>query len=453
MRNTEFLEYDVVIAGGGVSGIGAAISAARMGAKTLLVERNDFLGGAAASGLGILGFEDRGGNPIIGGIPREIIHSMDEMGGTLGHNYCPILNSLTPINPSLFRITAFEKCAQAGADLLLHCEVVDVNVDCGHIASITVFGKCHTYEISGKVFVDCTGDGDMASMAGAHYVKGNGTGEIQPASMIFVTSNMDKDRMLDYVAQHPEEAETPEGYEMETSVDFYKSARGYNFLGFGNIIKKAIDHGDYNIPRDQFSMITSPNKNSSTINNTRIIHFDGSDLLDLTRGTIEAYRQVEELSRFIPKYIPGYENSAISLISPTLGVRESRRFAGIKTLCYEDASRGLIPDDSIALCGYNVDIHHGGDAGSDLLIIEKAYGIPYGCLVSADIDGLLFGGRIISVDWMTFGSSRIMSTSMAIGEAAGTAAALAVKKCAAPADVPVQEIRDILRENGAIVSL
>ena len=87
------------------------------------------------------------------------------------------------------------------------------------------------------------------------------------------------------------------------------------------------------------------------------------------------------------------------------------------------------------------------------MIIEKAYGIPYGCLVSSNIGGLLLGGRIISVDWMTFGSSRIMSTSMAIGEAAGTAAVLAVKKRAAPADVPVREIRDILRENGAIVSL
>lgn len=448
------MKYDVVVVGGGVSGVCAAIAAARRGVKVILIEKTEILGGVASSGLGILGFKDRDGNTVISGIAQEFIDRLYELDGTLGHNYCPILNSLTPISAALMRTVMLEKCAEAGVQMVFNCEIYNVTKDKGKVISITAFGKGEWYEIFGKVFIDATGDGDVAYLSGADYVLGNEKGEMQPASLIFTMSNVDKDQLLDFVEAHPEEAETPDDYEMEVDVSFYRNAKGYNFLGLDGPIRKARENGDYvNVPRDRFSMITHPNADTTIINNTRIINFDGTDLLAKSKGIVEGYRQLEELIKFIPKYMPGYSKSKLSMVSPTLGVRETRRILGKKTVTKDDVSKGIIPNDTVALCGYNIDIHHGMDEGSELQIVEHAYGIPFGCMLPNKVDGLLVTGRAISVDWVTFGSSRIMSTCMALGEAAGTAAALCAIHGIAPSLLPINDLRKDLVQGGAIISV
>lgn len=446
--------YDVAVLGGGTSGVAAALSAARNGAKTLLVERNQFLGGTMASGLSLLGFQDRQGRAVVGGIAQELVDALQETDDTLGHNHCPILNSLTPINAAMMQLRLVQKCREAGVSLLFSCEACRARVEQGRLKAVTVVGKGHSYDIEASVFIDATGDGDVGAMAGVPYIKGSETGEIQPASLIFSLSGVKRAPLLDYLDQHPEEAKTPDTYEMETSIDLYRSARGYNFLGLDGIIRTARENGEYNdIPRDRFSTITHPLPDRMTINNTRVIRFDGSDLLQLTQGTVEGYRQMAELLRFIPRYVPGYEQSTLTHIAPMLGVRESRRFIGEKTLCRDSALQGEIPPDTVALCGYNIDIHHGNDEGSDLYIVEHPYGIPYGVMVSEPVDGLLFTGRLISVDWDTYGSSRIMSTCMALGEAAGAAASMCAQTGTRPARLDVQALRDRLRAQGAILEV
>ncbi len=452
-RKGQTFVCDVAVFGGGVSGVAAALAAARHGMSVLLVEREDFLGGVAASGLGLLGFKDREGNSLAGGIAREIVERLDDLCGTLGHNPCPILNSLTPINAGLVRLVLFEMCEEAGVDLLLGCLPVKAEVREKRLRRVRICAKGHFYEVEACVYLDATGDGDLGELAGLPYEKGSPEGELQPASLIFAVSGVDREEVLQYVEEHPEEVETPEGYEMDVDASFFRTVRGYNLLGMDACIQKARAAGDYaDVPRDRFSMITHPNEDTMIINNTRLTDFDGTDIWQLAKGTQEACRQVEEVAKFMPNYLPGYERCALSFVAPALGIRESRRFVGLRCLREEDVRKGAIPLDTVALGGYNVDIHHGRDEGSELYIVRCAYGIPYGCMVPEHIGGILFTGRSIWADRVAFGSSRIMGTCMALGQAAGTAAAMCTSEGYEPCDVPVEQLRMLLEADGAILA-
>lgn len=451
MRNKE-LFCDVLVCGGGTAGVSAAISAARNGSNTVLVERNQFLGGMIVSGLGMLGYKDRMGNTIIRGIAQEFIDNLNKTEDTQGHNYCPILNSLTPINTAMAQLVLLKMCRDAGVHVLLGSEVIGIEKDNSSIKKAKISGTKANYSISAGIFIDATGDGELCDMAGVEFVQHQNVGEIQPASLIFSLSGINREKLLEYLEKNPDEAKTPEGYEMDTSPEFYRSAVGYNVLGLDYLIRLARKNGDYvDIPRDRFSTITNPIPDRMTINNTRIMNFDGSDLKQLNYGIKEGFRQLKELLHFIPLYVPGYENCRVTAISPLLGVRESRRCIGEKTLTKDHVLNGDISDDSVALCGYNIDIHHGGDEGSDLYIVNKAYGIPYGTMISNKVDNLFFSGRLISVDDDTFGSCRIMSTCMAMGEASGCAASLCSKLNVKPRDLDISLLRATLLSENVIL--
>ncbi len=453
-ENTRTLCCDIAVLGGGVSGVAAAIAAARQKRRVLIVEQGDFLGGVSVSGLGLLGFRDREGNPIAGGIAQELIDRLNALHGTLGHNPCPILNSLTPVNAGLVRLVLFELCEEEGIQLLFGCIPTKALVREDRLCQVRVCGKGNFFDIKADVFIDATGDGDLCSLIGLPYEKGNPDGELQPASLVFAVSGVNKEKLLKYVEDKPSEVDTPEGYEMKVEPGFFRTVNGYNLLGLDACIRKARNDGWYNdIPRDRFSLITHPNDDTTVINNTRLIDFDGTDIWQLSRGTQEACRQVEELIKFMPEYLPGFENCALSFVAPTLGVRESRRFVGKRCLTEKDVRQGEVPPDTVALGGYNVDIHHGCDEGSELYIVRRGYGIPYGCMVPEKMKGILFTGRTIWTDRVAFGSSRIMGTCIALGQAAGTAASICVQSNCETDQVPVEKLRRLLTENGAVLSI
>lgn len=453
-NKTRIIRCDVAVMGGGVSGVTAAIAAARQGMHVFLIERENFLGGVSVSGLGLLGFRDRAGNTVVNGIAQEMVSRLEALCGTLGHNPCPILNSLTPINAALMRLILFEMCLESGVNLLLGCTPVNVEIRDARLHQVCIYGSGCFFDLNARVFIDATGDGQLCEMAGLPYEKGDTDGELQPASLIFSVSGVNRKELLQYTDANPSEVETPAGYEMKVDASFFHTVKGYNLLGLDALIQKARTAGDYiDVPRDRFSLITHPNDDTTVINNTRIIHFDGTDPWQLSTGTQEAFRQVEELIKFMPAYVPGYENCALSFISPTLGVRESRRFEGLCRLCEDNIRSGKIPPDTVALCGYNVDIHHGQDEGSELYIVSHGYGIPYGCMIPRKIKGLIFTGRIICVDRIVFGSSRIMSTCMAMGQAAGIAATLCIQNECDPDTVPLEQLRSLLLKNGAVLTI
>jgi len=448
------LKYDLDVIVGCPGGLSAAISAAREGAKVLLVERSSMLGGAAASGLGVLGYLDSKGRKSLGGLAQEYIDRLEEYQAAIGHYRCPVHNSITPISPEMFKIVAVEMCKEAGVELLFNCELIDVMVDNGRVVKVAVYGKCTRVEIEAKIFIDGTGDGDLAYMAGAEYISGQDeTGIMQPSTLMFTVTGFDLEKFFKYIEENPEEAGIKESYAEGYNLDFFRSTRGLCFIGLNNLVKKARDNGEFDIPRNQFIYIKTPDEAQLAINTVRIINIDGSDIFQLSRGLEEGYRQVLQLLKFMRKYIPGFENCRITHISPSLGVRESRHFIGKKRLTRDEMYAYTNSEDTIALCAYNVDIHSGTADHIDLYKLEQPFGIPYGCLVPKSIDGLLLTGRIISVDSTVFGAARVMGPIMAAGEAAGIAAAICVKRNICPADVPVAEVREIILRNGGILEV
>ena len=442
-------EYEVAVIGGGPGGIPAAIAAARRGRKTVLVERNAFLGGAATSGLGILGYIDRQGNKALGGIAQEFIDRLKEIHGSIGHYRCPVHNSITPLNPDAFKIVALEMCLEAGVDVIFNQELYDVKAENGRVTEVSTYGKCTEYFIKAKVFVDATGDGDLAYMAGAKFVSGQDeTGIMQPSTLMFSVSGYDLDRFLDYAEKHPEDFGIKEEYAHGYDPDFFRSTPGHCFIGLTEMIRKARANGDFEVPRNQFIYITTPDKDRLSINTTRILNIDASEADQLSDGLIEGYRQIHVLLRFMNKYVPGFEDARLVEIAPTLGIRETRHFKGVHTLTRDEMYSDYVKENAIAQSAYNIDIHSGTQIHIDLTPVSKPFGIPYLCLVPETLDGVLLSGRTISVDTATYASARVMGPCIAVGEAAGEAAAIAIEEGKDVRDLDVQEIRKRLRENG-----
>lgn len=448
------LDYDVAVMGGGPGGLSAAIAAARSGARTVLVERTYALGGAAASGLGILGYLDRSGRTALGGIAQELVDRLQAVGGAIGHFRCPVHNSITPVSPDMVKIVAAAMCQEAGVDVLFGNEVMDAEVVDGRLVGATVFGKLTKTRIAARMFIDATGDGDLAAASGASFVTGqDGTGQMQPATLMFTLTDFDLDRFFDFLEQNPDEFGIKEEYAEGYDVDFFRRTPGHCFIGLQGIIARARAAGEFDVPRNQFIYITTPGQGLLAVNTSRVQRIDASDPRDLSAGLMEGYAQVLQITRLLNKYAPGFESARIAQISPALGVRETRHFQGITRLTRETMNDPATMASAIALSAYNIDIHSATQETIDLTLVEEPFGIPYGCLVPTAPHGLLLSGRTISVDTQVYASVRVMGACLAIGEAAGTAAAMAVSASVEAADVPVDQLQAELLRNGAILEM
>jgi len=447
------IKKDVVVIGGGPGGLAAAITAAREGASVLLVERNGYLGGQLGSGLPFLGFLDKKRRRIIGGFAQEFVDRLEAAGASYGHEYCPHHLSTTLIDPFYARILSFEMVREAGVEILLHCELSDVKTENGKITSVTVAGKGQQIELLANVFVDGTGDADLAYMAGAECVKGDEDGVLQPPTLMFNLGGVDIDRFADYLAANPEQlphAVIPnieEGYDAE----FIRNTKSAIFLGLNPLIEKLRKEGNCPVYRDTVIFIKQPIPGHVAINTIRLLNFDGSDLCDLSNGEMEAHLQIPALIRMFKEHVPGFEHCYLTFINSVIGVRESRRVVGRKTLTMEDAVAGYKPADTIGLCNYFLDVHNGAGQGTFRVEIEEPFGIPFGALVSKDISNLMITGRPISTDRMTFGATRIMNVCMAVGQAVGDAAAMAVKANVPPQEIDIALLRQKLLEQKAIL--
>lgn len=451
----ECCKYDVAVIGGGPGGLPAALEAARHGARVLLVEKNGYLGGNLTIGLPLLGYLDKDGNQIIQGIAQELVDDLTRRGAASPHTWCPLHNSVTIYDHEIFKVIAFEKCEKAGVDLLLHTEIIDTNVENGRLESVTLFGKSRCVEVKANVFVDATGDGDVAYLAGATYERGqHDCGTVQPPTVMCTLGGVDVEKIIAYLEDHPEQSELPESmkiYPGYNAAYFRANPRYHVMVGMRKLFSQLKAEDKLPVDRDTLIYIQSLIPGQVHINCTRHLGIDGSDALDLTRAEIEGHLQNYALVDALKKYVPGFENCYLTQIYPFVGIRESRRFMGIARLTGQDVENGRVGDDCVGLGGYIIDIHDGNGSGT---IIKKVapYGLPYGMGCSAEIKNLMLSGRCASMDSVALSSARVMPTLMTLAQGVGLGAALAARNGVAPGEVDVRVLRSILKSEGVILA-
>ena len=437
-------DADVLVVGSGPAGLGAAIASARNGARTLLVERYGFLGGNLTAGLVgpcMTSYSLDGTTQLIKGIFEEMVLRMERIGGAIhpskvaaSTEYCGFIeyghDKVTPFNPEAVKQVAMEMCLEAGVELRLHTFVVDAVMSGDTLAGVVAASKSGLEVLRGTVTVDCSADGDVAARAGVPFEIGRPEdGLTQPMTLFFRIANVDDARVKTYIADHPND-----------------------YRPFSSLVQQARERGEFPIPRRGVGMYKTLDPGVWRINPTRVQRLVGTSARDLTQAEIEGRRQVQTLMAFFRKWLPGFERCELLDTATQIGVRETRRIAGEYTLTLQDLAEGREFDDVIALAGYPVDIHSptsdgGGVTGE--LKTANIYQIPYRSLVPLKVEQLLVAGRSLAATHEALAAVRVMPPAMAMGEAAGTAAAIAVSLGIPPRRVPVPELQTRLVRQGA----
>ncbi len=419
--------FDVVVVGAGSAGATAAITAARQGARTLLLDRLAFIGGTSTAVLDTFyAFYTPGPRPrrVVGGLGWEVARRLAEAGQSFERPNTYGAGTGVTYDPEALKVLWERLADDAGVTLLLHTWATGTRVgDDGRLAAIRIWNKGGERWIEGAAFVDASGDADVCAMAGGSYDDARTSPQVQSLSTLFKLANVDVAR-----------------------------ARQVAKAELWAAMRVAAESGEYALPRIEGSWHVTPHDGVVQVHMTRVPNVDATDPEALTQAELEGRRQVQEYHRFLRDRVPGFERSAIVWTSPAIGVRESRRVHGDYRLTREDVLDGRRFDDEIALCGAPIEDHGaGGDTAWQYVRGGAAYGIPYRCLLPAGLDGLLVAGRCFSATHDAHASARSMATCMAMGQAAGSAAALAAARRATPRAIPAAEIRDRLRADGALL--
>lgn len=456
--------YDVVVSGGGTAGAIAGIASARTGAKTLIIDQYGNIGGVLALGMAFLGSGDAEGYRALGGIGWELVERSAAVRGATKITIDPMFGSVLGQDPEAIKLTLVRMAQESKVEFLLHTFVAEVITEGTKIQGLLVANKGGMEIVEGEGFVDCTGDADLVARAGGAFQFGRAEdGLAQPASAIFRVGGVDLDKVWDYLDSHPEDMSTPEGWTGESyDVGFLRKTPGATVEGFRSLIRKAQEAGDYHIPRDRLGINTFPDRREVTINVTRVHGINGTDPDDVTRAEVETQLQTLEAIRFLRKYVPGFAQAYIVSTPYQVGIRETRHIQAPYTLTKEDVMAGRDFDDQVGRGAYPLDVHDVtanaqvlgrtvGGGGVTLWKIPRSYGIPARCLTPFGIDNLTVGGRAIAATHEAAGSVRGQAVCMVTGHAAGTIAALAVQTRRTTHDVPVDQLQQTLRQQGAIL--
>ncbi|CAM3440039.1 FAD-dependent oxidoreductase [Paenibacillus lupini] len=394
-------EVDVMVAGGGPAGIGAALAAARNGASVLLIEQRGYLGGMATVSQvpAFCPYTDHI-KPVIRGIGLEILNDMKSaMERTFQEEWQEKLDWV-PIDAEVLKRLLDEKIAEAGVKVLYHTFVGNVLEQDGVIEAAIIHNKTGTQAVKASLFIDATSDADLTYLAGGQLKKGGNDGELQPGTMCFVLNNLDRQKFLSSTDIH--------GRDLK------------------HAINKAKSEGRLKVARD-WAGISWLNDHTAGFNFGHVFGIDGSNTDDLTRGAIEGRALVAHITEWLKETIPGFENAYLSLTGEQVGIRETRRIVGDYVITADDFLKCRSFPDDIARNAYFIDIHM-ANAASRMTMVHlppgESHGIPYRSLLPIGIQNVIVAGRAISTDRATQGSTRVMPNCFAMGEAAGTAAAI-----------------------------
>ena len=414
-------KYDVIVVGGGFAGVSAALSAARAGAKVLIVEKSNCLGGAATNCLV---------NPFMSNATL-LNGKRQSLSQGIFKEICSKLKKRSALKGSSFHEEELknifnESVLEAGVDLLFHAYIFEVNKQDGKIKSITIATKSGKIELYANYFIDATGDAQVAFLANCPTTLGREPDHLcQPMTLCFRVGNV-------------------------------------NIRRFGRSVKRlqlahtqALANGELINPRENILYFYTPIPNVVHFNTTRVVKKNPTDPFEVTEAETLARKQVYEIYEFMKKHADGLENSFLMMTAAEIGVRESRMIVGDYLLTESDCRAFTKFEDAIAACNYDIDIHNPEGSGTSHYYFPQGeyYTIPYRSLIPKTVDNMLVAGRCISSDHGAQASYRIMPTVCCIGEAAGCAIALAVKDNISVRDINVKKLQELLTKNGAFIGI
>lgn len=427
-----FGEYDVVIAGGGPSGIAAAVSAARHGARTLLIEHYGFLGGMGTAGgvtnfAGLYGRHNGEMQQMVHGVVDDLLPRLEALGG-LNHPQDGMQGRIRvrSYDVSAYKCAADQMLDAAGVQCLFHARAAGLLMEGDRIAALVVETKSGRLAIRGGVFIDCTGDGDVAAYAGVPFVVGDGAGSGLFPTTMFRVGHVDPEPALAAIG----EFSAINGF-MERAHKQHPDR--YQFPREGAILRPQINPTEWRA-------------NVTQLRNTEGGAMNGVDARQLSEGEKEGRRQIVNYLRFLREQVPGFEKARIVDIAPQVGIRETRRIEGIYALRGEDILDSARFDDSIGINTWPMELHAEGridwrfPTDSDRPFND----LPWRMLVPRSVENLLVAGRCASMTHEGQSAARVSGGCFVMGQAAGTAAAQAGSD-------PVQAI-DVARLQRSLVA-
>jgi hypothetical protein len=429
-------KFDLIVAGAGSCGSTAAIAGARAGARTLLIERYGFLGGTSTAVLDTFyGFYTPGTRSlkVVSGIADDVVAALQKFGACFERPNTYGAGTGITYNSEYLKVVWERLVLDSGARILLHAWIQEAKVAGGRIRSVTIATKKGLIKVEADFFIDATGDADLCHFTG---VPCELAGQDEPAQMLTTTFKV---------------ANVDVGLRKTISKEEFHSR-----------MAAAAESGEFDLPRREGSDHVTPIPGMMATNMTRVQSFvrkngeiqNASDPELLSCAEIEGRKQALEYLRFLKQCIPGYAKSELVAFGTQIGVRETRRVQGEYRLTREDVLSAKQFEDQIGLCGAPIEEHHSGhDTKWQYLPDGSCVGIPFRALIPLELENVLVAGRCFSATHDAHASVRSMAQCMAMGQAAGTAAALCVSQKHSPRELNVATLQQKLRENGAILSL
>lgn len=418
--------YDVVVCGGGPAGWTAAVASARQGKKTALIEKFSFLGGTATAGLvlPLSGFYHKEIR-VVGGIAWEFVKEMEKLGAAL----VELPHGHVSFDPEFYKLVSWRMVTQSGVDIYTNAYLSGCQNDGQRISHVIVESKNGSEAIAGDVFIDATGDGDLCHMADVKMLPDGK--ELQPMSLCFLLGNVDLNtELLKHKIHHD-----------------------------GKVYKRSVHDGIHNYlvsiaEKEYVPQFGGPWFNTTmgeglvAVNLTRTAG-NGTDRESLTKAEAKMREAAFRMIELLRAHYPEFANCSIVSTAIQAGIRETRHITALHTLKGHELLSNKGFEDSIACCAHPIDIHSAIDNSQTLVHLSAPGHIPYRSLVPAEYENLLAAGRCISADREAYASIRVQGTMMAVGEAAGIAAALCCKTSSVQA-VDIELLQNQLRAGNAI---